>query len=463
MDQRMDTDVLVVGAGISGLQAALDLADRGYSVLLVEREASIGGKMIALSKVFPTMDCASCITTPRMSSASHHDNVTTWTYTDVDSITPSNGAFTATLTRKARYVDEDLCIGCRLCEYACPVEVPHEFEANLGSRRAAYIPFATAIPQKAVIDIDNCVYCGKCEKACPTTPTAIDFGQRPVAVTLNARAVVLATGVQTTPIGAKKEYGGGRAVNVISGLDMERLLSPNGPYGRVLRPSDGKIPDSIAYVQCAGSRDETVGVPYCSRVCCMYAIKQSMLLGGALPLADITVYYMDIRAFGKGYEQFYQTAKAMGVNFVKAKVGRIEERENGDLAVRVEMIEEDGRVVEAEHDLVVLSVGLQPGDDPRRFLGVELDPYGFLLSPDPKLDAMLTNLPGVFAAGGAVGPKDIVDSVAEASAAATKVAVYLGAPPAPPAPPDDGLQVEISDIPAPLAVGAGRIADVQRG
>jgi heterodisulfide reductase subunit A len=195
----------------------------------------------------------------------------------------------------------------------------------------------------------------------------------------------------------------------------------------------------------------------------MYAIKQSMLLGGALPLADITVYYMDIRAFGKGYEQFYQTAKAMGVNFVKAKVGRIEERANGDLVVRVEMIEEDGRVVEAEHDLVVLSVGLQPGDDPRRFLGVELDPYGFLLSPDPKLDAMLTNLPGVFAAGGAVGPKDIVDSVAEASAAATKVAVYLGAPPAPPAAPDDGLQVEISSIPAPLAVGAGRIPDVQRG
>jgi heterodisulfide reductase subunit A len=405
------------------------------------------------------MDCASCITTPRMSSVSHHDNVATWTYTDVDSITPSDGAFLARLTRKARFVDEDLCIGCRLCEYACPVEVPHEFEGNMGARRAAYIPFGTAIPQKALIDIEQCIYCGKCEKACPTLPVAIDFGQRPVTVTVDARAVVLTTGVQTTPTGAKKEYGGGRAVNVISGLDMERLLSPNGPYGRVLRPSDGKIPDSVAYVQCAGSRDETLGVPYCSRVCCMYAIKQSMLLSGALPLADITVYYMDIRAFGKGYEQFYQTAKAMGVNFVKAKVGRIVERETGDLTVRVEMIEEDGRVVEADHDLVVLSVGLRPGDDPRRFLDVELDPYGFLASPDPKLDVTLTSVPGVFAAGGAVGPKDIVDSVAEASAAATKAATFLGPPPAAETLEADQLQVEIQDFLAPAVAAAARIPD----
>jgi heterodisulfide reductase subunit A len=189
-----------------------------------------------------------------------------------------------------------------------------------------------------------------------------------------------------------------------------------------------------------------------------------MLLSGALPLADITVYYMDIRAFGKGYEQFYQTAKAMGVNFVKAKVGRIVERENGDLTVRVEMIEEDGRVVEAEHDLVVLSVGLRPGDDPRRFLDVELDPYGFLVSPDPKLDATLTNVPGVFAAGGALGPKDIVDSVAEASAAATKAATHLGPPPAASIPPDsDPLQVEIQDFLAPAVAAAARVPGAQRG
>lgn len=455
----METDVLIVGSGIAGLQAALDLADRGYNVLVVEREASTGGKMIALSKVFPTMDCSSCITTPRMSAVAHHDNITTWTYTDVDSIAPEGGAFSAHLTRKVRYVDEGLCIGCRLCEYACPVEVPHEFEGNMGARRAAYIPFGTAIPQKALIDIDACVYCGKCEKACPTD--AIVWDQEPQAVTVAARAIVLATGFETTPLDAKKEYRGGQAANVISGLDMERLLAPNGPYGRVLRPSDGKIPDSVAYVQCAGSRDETLGVPYCSRVCCMYAIKQSMLLSGSLPLADITVYYMDIRAFGKGYEQFYQTARSMGINFVKAKVARIDEEANGDLRLRVEMIEEDGKVAEPIHDLVVLSVGLQPGDDPRRFVGVDLDQYGFVASPEPKLDATLTTLPGVVAAGTALGPKDIVDSIAEASAAATRVAVYLGPPAMAPHPPDDGLEVEVRDINAGDAVAVAR-PEVQR-
>jgi heterodisulfide reductase subunit A len=459
MDQRMETDVLVVGAGIAGLQAALDLADRGYGVLVVEREASTGGKMIALSKVFPTMDCSSCITTPRMSAAAHHDNITTWTYTDVDAIVPDGMAFTAHLTRKVRYVDEDLCIGCRLCEYACPVEVPHEFEGNMGARRAAYIPFGTAIPQKALIDIDACVYCGKCEKACPTD--AIVWDQEPLAVTVRARSVVLATGYATTPLDAKKEYQGGRAANVISGLDMERLLAPNGPYGRVLRPSDGKIPDSVAYVQCAGSRDETLGVPYCSRVCCMYAIKQSMLLSGALPLADITVYYMDIRAFGKGYEQFYQTARSMGINFVKSKVARIDEEANGDLRLHVEMIEGDGKVAEPIHDLVVLSVGLRPGDDPRRFVGVDLDQYGFVASPEPKLDATRTNTPGVVAAGTALGPKDIVDSIAEASAAATRVAVYLGPPAVAPLPPDDGLEVQVRDINAGDAVAVAR-PQVQR-
>ena len=455
----METDVLIVGSGIAGLQAALDLADRGYNVLVVEREASTGGKMIALSKVFPTMDCSSCITTPRMSAVAHHDNITTWTYTDVDSIAPEGGAFSAHLTRKVRYVDEGLCIGCRLCEYACPVEVPHEFEGNMGARRAAYIPFGTAIPQKALIDIDACVYCGKCEKACPTD--AIVWDQEPQAVTVAARAIVLATGFETTPLDAKKEYRGGQAANVISGLDMERLLAPNGPYGRVLRPSDGKIPDSVAYVQCAGSRDETLGVPYCSRVCCMYAIKQSMLLSGSLPLADITVYYMDIRAFGKGYEQFYQTARSMGINFVKAKVARIDEEANGDLRLRVEMIEEDGKVAEPIHDLVVLSVGLRPGDDPRRFVGVDLDQYGFVASPEPKLDATLTTLPGVVAAGTALGPKDIVDSIAEASAAATRVAVYLGPPAMAPHPPDDGLEVEVRDINAGDAVAVAR-PEVQR-
>jgi heterodisulfide reductase subunit A len=358
-----------------------------------------------------------------MSAAAHHDLVTTFTYTDVESLVAADDGFEATLVRRPRYVDEDDCIGCRLCEYACPVDVPHEFDGGLGARRAVYIPFGTAIPQKAVVDLPNCILCGKCEKACPTN--AIDFTQEPETIEVRARTAVLATGYKPTPTGAKREYGGDRAGNVISGLDMERLLSPNGPYGRVLRPSDGKIPEQIAYVQCAGSRDETLGVPYCSRVCCMYAIKQAMLLSGALPLADITIYYMDIRTFGKGYEEFYQTARAMGINFVKAKVARITEQLDGDLDVRVELQEEDGRVVDIRHDLVVLSVGLEPGDDVRRFAPVTADAYGFIRSADPALDATGTDVPGLFAAGTALAPKDIVDTVAEASAAAMQVSAYL--------------------------------------
>jgi heterodisulfide reductase subunit A len=420
-----DYEVLVVGGGIAGLQTALDLADRGRRVLVVEKEPSIGGKMIALSKVFPTMDCASCITTPRMSSAAHHDNVDVWVYSEVQELAPDPaGGFSATVRRKATYVDQDVCIGCRLCEYACPVEVPHEFEGNLGVRRAAYIPFGTAIPQNALIDPDECIFCGKCEKVCPTDPTAIDFAQQDTVESLHFDAAVLATGYQTTPLEAKAEYHG-EASNVLGGLDMERLLSPNGPYGRVLRPSDGKIPDRVAYVQCAGSRDETLGVPYCSRVCCMYAIKQAMLLSGSLPLADITIYYMDIRSFGKGYEQFYQTARAMGIEFVKAKVARIDEQEDGDLRLRIERIEGDGSVDQPLHDLVVLSVGMQPGTDPRSFVGVDLDRDGFIAPADPKLDTTRTSTPGLFATGTAISPKDIVDTVVEASAAAAKVEGYL--------------------------------------
>jgi heterodisulfide reductase subunit A len=422
MSQLVDHDILVIGGGIAGLQTALDLADRGRSVLVVEREPSIGGKMIGLSKVFPTMDCASCITTPRMSSAAHHDNVTIWTSTEVTELRPESDGFTVSVTHQATYVDEVACIGCRLCEYACPVDVPHDFESGLGARRAVYIPFNTAIPQLAILDADACIFCGKCAKVCPTD--AIDFTQEARTETLHVSAAVLATGYRATPTDAKAEYSG-RAANVLGGLDMERLLAPNGPYGRVLRPSDGKIPDRIAYVQCAGSRDETLGVPYCSRVCCMYAIKQAMLLSGALPLADITVYYMDIRAFGKGYEQFYQTARAMGIEFVKAKVARIDELPDGDLRLRIERIEEDGAVAEPVHDLVVLSVGMQPGADPRSFVGVDLDADGFVASPDPKLDVTQTTLPGLFAAGTAISPKDIVDSVVEASAAAARVDAYL--------------------------------------
>lgn len=421
----IDTDVLVVGAGIAGLQASLDLADQGRKVVLVDRDASTGGKMINLSKVFPTLDCASCITTPRMAGVAHHPNITTLTYTNVDHIANDDGGFHATLTRKPRYILEDLCIGCKRCEEACNTLVPDEYDHGLGVRKAISIPFTNAIPQYPVLDTDNCIVCGACIKACPTG--CIDLLQEPQTVEVNADAVIVTTGFELTPMDAKSQYGGGEYPNVISPMQMERLLAPHGPYGGVMRPSDGKIPSSIAYVQCAGSRDASIGVPYCSRVCCMYAIKQAMLLSGSLPIADITIYYMDIRAFGKGYEEFYQNAKAMGIEFVKAKVARISEDDEHNAIVRIERQEDGSKPEEVPHDLVVLSLGMVPAWKPTAdgMIPLETSSDGFLKQRSPMLSPALTTMDGVFTAGTASGPKDIVDTIVQAGAAAMECANYL--------------------------------------
>jgi heterodisulfide reductase subunit A2 len=423
MSETPRFDALVVGAGIAGLQAAVDLADQGYQVAIVERSPSIGGAMIALSKVFPTLDCASCITTPKMAEAARHPNITTFTYAEVLSVRRDGERFVASVLSKPRYVDEEACIGCRKCEYACPAEVVDEFDGRLGARRAAYIPFTNAIPQTALIDADNCTLCGACVRACPTDAVVLD--QAPREWELEATAVVAATGWKLTPVGAKAQYGGGEITNVLEPTQMERLLAPHGPYGRVIRPSDGKIPDSVAYVQCAGSRDQTLGVPYCSRVCCMYAIKQAMLLSGSLPIADITIYYMDIRAFGKGYEEFYRSAQAMGVEFVKGKVARLTENDDQSVTVRVERLDQFGQVEERQHDLVVLSLGMLPGEDVQKTLDLQVAEDGFVLTPQPKDAPCRTTVDGIFVAGTASGPKDIVDTIVEAGAAATEASLYI--------------------------------------
>jgi heterodisulfide reductase subunit A2 len=416
-------DTLIVGGGIAGLQAALDLAEQGYKVAIVERQPTIGGAMIGLSKVFPTLDCASCITTPKMAAAAHHPNITLLTYAELESVERRGAGFVARVTKKPRHVDEDLCIGCRLCEYACDMELPDPYQGGYSALRAIHIPFGNAIPQLPLIDEERCILCGKCVTACPTD--AVDLEQQPVTLALEARTVIVATGWKLTPIDAKPQYGGGEIANVISPLQMERLLAPHGPYGRVLRPADGCVPDSIAYVQCAGSRDATLGVPYCSRVCCMYAIKQAMLLSGAVPLADITIYYMDIRAFGKGYEEFYRSAQAMGIQFIKAKVARITEDDSRDLTLRVERIDELGQVEERHHDLVVLSLGMRPGDDPSRLVPLQIATDGFVATPRPKEAPCHTGVEGIFVAGTATGPKDIVDTIVEAGGAAAEAARYL--------------------------------------
>ena len=419
-------DVVIVGAGIAGMQAALDLAEKGHKILIVEKGPSIGGKMIQLSKVFPTLDCSSCITTPIMNSVSQHENITTLVNSEISESRKklSENTFELLVTKKATFVDNDKCTACGSCETACPVEVPSEFDMGLSARKAIYIPFQTAIPQKAILDLKNCIACGACFKSCPGD--AIDFSQVDIDIEIEAKTVLISTGFELTPLGEKKEYGSGKFENVISGLTMERILAPNGPYQGVRRPSDGKVPFRIAYVQCAGSRDQSLNRPYCSRICCMYAIKQSMLISGALPIVSVTIYNMDIRSFGKGYEQFYQNAKDMGVEFVKGKVAKIKEDPiTIILTVQVEKIQEDGGFVEEEFDLVVLSLGVVPSENPTANIELELDDDGFMKLANPIVNPQNTTVEGIFSAGMVTGPKDIVDSILDASSAAMYIDNYL--------------------------------------
>ncbi len=422
-EMRDRYDAMVIGGGIAGMQAALDLGEQGFEVLLVERTPSIGGVMVGLNKVFPTLDCSSCICTPRMAESAHHPRIRLQTYTEVRQVEPVGTGFRVELECKPRYLDEDTCIGCDECELACPVEVPHEFDYGLGARRAIYIPHGNAIPQKAVLDVDHCIFCGKCEKVCPTH--CIDFAAEARAVQVEVGAVIVATGLDILPMGRKAEYGGGRLPNVMNPLAMERIQSSNGPYGRVLRPADGRIPKSIAYVQCAGSRDRSIGVPYCSRVCCMYALKQALLLTHYIHGVEVTLYYMDIRAFGKGYEQFYRRAVREGVRVVKGKVARITEAADYDLILRVELLDEGGRVDEHRYDLVVLSQGLIPGWHPEGVIDLDVAEDGFLETPEMKLNPSFTTMPGVFVGGVAAGPKDIPDAIVEAGEAAMAAANHL--------------------------------------
>lgn len=428
MEERkiIEYDALVIGAGIAGGEAAINLANTGYKVLLVEKDHSLGGKMILLSKVFPTLDCAACITTPKVSEIARHKNITVFTESEVTHIAKKgDNDFVAQITKKPRYVRVEDCTACQLCEKACPVSVRDEYQFGLIGRKAAFIPFSIANPKAAVIDIENCTLCGACEKACPTH--CIDFTMETEYYELHAKTVILATGFNLFDPLEIPRFGYGQYKNVITSMQMEREIAPTRPYNTILRPGDGKVPDRIAYVLCTGSRDNTVGNPICSQICCMYSMKQAQLLMGALPMADITIYYIDIRAYGKGFEEFYQQAEGMGVNFVKGKIGKITEKENGNLILRYEDIAE-GVVKEAEHDMVVLSVGVKSNPSVGKIFdgnSLKLDPLQFVAQKDLLGSPAKTSIDGVFVAGTASGPMDIPDSILSAGSASSEAISYL--------------------------------------
>ena len=428
----MTKRVLVIGGGIAGIQASLDMGNAGYEVILVEKESSIGGHMAQLSETFPTLDCSQCILTPKMVAVGHHPRIKLYTYAEVDEVSGYVGNFQVRIRRKKSGVDFAKCIGCGICMEKCPVEVPSEFEEGLAKRKAIYIPFPQAVPAKAVIDTAHCLYfqtgkCRICEKLCPTG--AIDYQQEDELVNEEVGAIVVATGYELYGMEQLGEYGGGRYEDVINGLQFERLLSASGPTeGEVRRPSDGKVPKRVAFVSCAGSRDPELHKPYCSKVCCMYLAKHAMLYRHRVPDGRPTVFYIDVRSDGKGYEEFVQRAQEEDeVTYIRGKVSKIYES-GGELVVMAADTL-SGKPLEARFDLVVLGMALTSSsgvEDLVRKLKIGVDANGFLTEAHPKLRPVETLTPGIFLAGCGQAPRDIPDTVAQASGAAAKVLELFG-------------------------------------
>ncbi|CCY65525.1 uncharacterized protein BN467_02188 [Prevotella sp. CAG:1124] len=427
---------LVIGGGIAGIQASLDIANSGHKVILIEKEPSIGGHMSQLSETFPTLDCSQCILTPRMVEVAQHPNITLYTYAELESLSGFIGNFEAKIRLKAKSIDESVCTGCGLCTTKCPQKkIPSEFNEGLGKRTAIYVPFPQAVPNKPVIDKEHCMHyrtgkCGVCEKVCPTH--AIRFGQEDRIITEQVGAVVVTTGFNVLGTDFFPEYGYGCYADVITGLQFERLASASGPtLGEIRRPSDGTVPKKIVFIACCGSRDPAKGIPYCSKICCMYTAKHAMLYQHKVHDGESYVFYMDIRAGGKNYEEFVRRAiDEDHVNYVRGRVARVYEKD-GKLIVKGVDTLLGATPVEIEADMVVLAtagVSNKGAEELAQKLHISYDPYKFFAEAHPKLRPVETNTAGIFLAGACQAPKDIPETVATASGAAAKVAALFSQP-----------------------------------
>ena len=427
----VEKSVLVIGGGIAGIQAALDIANAGLDVVLVEKSPTIGGKMALLDKTFPTLDCSACILTPKMTEVARHPRIKLLTYAEVESVSGYVGNYEVTILKKARYVDEDKCKGCGVCATKCPVKVSDEANMGLGSRKAIFILFPQAVPLVYTIDKEHCLYflkgvCKICEKFCEAR--AINFEQTPQRVKVKVGGIVIAVGAELFDASQIAEFAFGKSKNIITNLQFERLTNASGPtHGEILCPQTGKRPRSIVFVQCVGSRDRRFN-EYCCRVGCMITLKQAILAREKLGKdVDIYVCHIEIRSFGKGYEEFYRRARDMNIKFIAGIPSEI--RVEADGTIRLEVFDKlTSKLLEIQSDLVVLACGLIPDPDTRKIselLHVSRSPDGFLLEAHPKLRPLETVISGVFLAGTCQGPKDIPDTIAQASGAAAKAVNLL--------------------------------------
>ena len=421
---------LVIGGGIAGIQTALDIAEAGFEVDIVEKQPTIGGKMTQIDKTFPTLDCAACILTPKMVDCAQNEKIHIYAYSEVEHVGGFVGNFHVKIRRKARFVKEDVCTGCGACTEKCPQKkVPNEFNLGLDTRRAIYIPFAQAVPKVATIDPDSCNMlkngkCGVCAKVC--TAGAIDYKQKDEIVEREYGAIVTATGFQPIDLSQFDEFAYSKSPDVVSSLEFERLMNAAGPTGgTLLRPSDGAHPKTIVFVQCVGSRcsDAQKGKSYCSKICCMYTAKHAMLCREKYPDTDVYVFYIDVRTPGKNFDEFYRRAvEEYGVHYIKGMVGKVVP-EGGKLKVQASDLL-DNRQLHIDADMVVLAAAIEPDKSARSvatMLTASMDTNDFFTEAHPKLRPVESPTAGVFLSGTCQGPTDIPETVAQASAAAAKV------------------------------------------